>query len=381
MSQTAAPAAAQEGGPATQPPPRRRLAFHSLRVEEIRELTADAVEVAFAVPEALAQEFSFVPGQHIAVRTRIDGHEVRRSYSLCAPPDGRQLRIGVKETPDGLFSSFVRRELTVGDELEVMNPQGTFTSEVQSGRIVAIAAGSGITPVMALGAAALREKPGCTFTLVYANRSSADVMFLEELADLKDRYPARFDMHHVLSAEGRSAELYSGRIDAPKLDALLTHLVPPETVDEWFLCGPLPLVELARTRLDAHGVERARIRFELFNTGRPGEDRAPAPRRTRPDEETGPQASIRFTLDGRTGTVRTPRRSPETILAAALRSRPDVPYACAGGVCGTCKAKLCAGTVDMADNFALEPDELAAGYVLTCQSTPTSEVVDVDYDQ
>ena len=390
-SQATPKAAGNEAGPAaaeltpeTAAPPRQRLKFHTLKVSDVRELTPTAVEVAFAVPADLSAEFSYIPGQHIALRTDIDGNQIRRSYSLCAPPDGKVLRIGVKEVSDGLFSQYVRSELTVGDEIEVMNPQGNFTSNLQptdSGRIVAVAAGSGITPVMSLAASILRTHPHVHFTLIYGNRYSTDVMFLEELADLKDSFMGRFDVHHFLSGEERSAQLYSGRIDAEKLTRLLELTIPPEAVDEWFLCGPLALVDATRNTLDAHGVERSRIHFELFTTGKEGEGRSqPRPTRT-PQQTTGPVRQVRFTLDGRTSTASTDFEHPDSVLSTALAARPDVPYACAGGVCGTCKAKLISGTVDMADNYALEPDELDAGYVLTCQSVPTSDAVEVDYDQ
>ncbi|WGW11152.1 phenylacetate-CoA oxygenase/reductase subunit PaaK [Saxibacter everestensis] len=368
--------------PSTVPPARRRHRFFPLVVSGIRELTAEAVEVSFTIPPELAEQFEYIPGQHVALKATVDGQDIRRSYSLCAVPNGRELKIGVKETYGGLFSTFVRSTLKPGDTLEVMNPQGSFTSSAtpdSSGRVVALVAGSGITPVMALAESVLQTSAHSRFTLVYANRTAAEVMFLEEIADLKDRFPARFDVHHVLSREGRDAELYSGRIDAPKLEKLLHYIVRPESVDEWFLCGPLELVELSRKTLDAAGVDRARVHFELFSTGD-----SPARSTPRPVSEkaaSGPQRHVTFRLDGRSATVDTPAEDPETILTAALRKRADVPFACAGGVCGTCKAVLVKGTVDMADNFALEPDELKAGYVLTCQSTPTSDDVEVDYDR
>lgn len=368
--------------PATDAPARRRLKFHPLTVADIRQLTAESVEITFDIPPDLADEFAYVPGQHVALRTTIDDVDVRRSYSLCAVPDGRSIKIGVKETPGGIFSTFVQDVLEPGDTLEVMNPQGTFTSHVPAGaaaRIVAIAAGSGITPVMALASSLLADNRRASFTLIYANRSVAEVMFLEEIADLKDRYPGRFDVHHVLSREGRNADLYTGRIDAAKLERLFAFIVPPAIIDEWFLCGPLELVDLCRDSLDTSGVDRSRVHFELFTTG--DSPSRSAPRKLTKEEIKGPQRTITFRLDGRSSSVDTPADAPETVLAAALRKRSDVPFACAGGVCGTCKAVLRSGEVSMADNFALEPDELEAGYVLTCQSTPTTDAVDVDYDR
>ncbi|MEH0059942.1 phenylacetate-CoA oxygenase/reductase subunit PaaK [Auritidibacter ignavus] len=375
---------ARQFTPKTEPPPRQRLRFHDLTVSDIRELTDEAVEVSFAVPAELRAEFSYIPGQHIALRTTIADTEIRRSYSLCARPDGKTLRIGVKEVPGGLFSTHVRNDLAIGDTISVMNPQGNFTSRLNttdSGRIVAIVAGSGITPVMALASSVLDTHPYVHFTLLYGNRTSKDVMFLDDLSDLKDKYMGRLDVHHFLSGEGRNAELYSGRIDENKLNQLLELVIPPNTVDEWFLCGPLPLVDMARATLDAYDVDRSRVHFELFSTGKETKDRSGQHRRSPSRTASGPMRSVKFTLDGRTGTGMTPQNDPDTVLSTALSTRPDIPYACAGGVCGTCKAKLISGTVDMADNYALEPDELEAGFVLTCQSVPTSDTVEVDYDQ
>jgi ring-1,2-phenylacetyl-CoA epoxidase subunit PaaE len=233
---------------------------------------------------------------------------------------------------------------------------------------------------MALMRAVLERTAHARFSLVYTNRTSLDVMFLEELADLKDRYRDRLALHHVLSREERTSELLSGRIDADRLDRILRALVPPADVDEWFLCGPLDLVELCRTRLAEQGVDRAAIRFELFTTDRPGTPTGGAIVRP-PDRPTGADAaSVRFTLDGRTSTTSMPEPNLESILHAALRVRADVPFACAGGVCGTCRARVVDGGVRMTENYALEQDELDAGYVLTCQSHPTTAAVAIDYD-
>lgn len=363
-------------------PARRRARFHRLEVAEVRPLTDDAVEVTFAVPDELADDYTYLPGQYVALRREFDGHELRRSYSICRPPVRGSLSVAIKRDLGGRFSTWANTELSAGDRIDVMSPQGTFTSGLDSldgKHVVGIAAGSGITPLMALAHTVLARSDDARFTLVYTNRSTRDVMFLEELAELKDRYPARLALHHVLSREQRTAPLLSGRIDAAKLERMLDALIPPSTVDEWFLCGPFELVQLARDTLEARGVPSGRVRYELFTTDA---DRATEPRHGRPVvvERGEKTVEIEFTLDGLSSSVESPVSANESILNAALRVRGDVPFACAGGVCGTCRARVVDGSVNMTENYALEPDELERGYVLTCQSHPTSDRVVVDYD-
>lgn len=360
---------------------RHRARFHELEVAEVRPLTADAVEVTFTVPEELADDYTYLPGQYVALRKELDGHERRRSYSICRPPVRGSISVAIKRDLGGIFSSWANSELQAGDTLDVMSPQGTFTSTLDAldgKHVVGIAAGSGITPLMALAHTVLSRSATAEFELVYTNRSTLDVMFLEELAELKDRYPSRLAVHHVLSREQRTAPLLSGRIDAEKLGTMLEVLIRPETVDEWFLCGPFELVQLARDTLAAKGVPTDHVRYELFTTDA---DRV-EPRHGRPVEvKQGEQTvAIEFTLDGQSSTVESPVSANESILNAALRVRPDVPFACAGGVCGTCRARVVEGSVNMTENYALEPDELERGYVLTCQSHPKSDRVVVDYD-
>lgn len=363
---------------------RRRARFHELEVADVRPLTADAVEVTFAVPGELHDDFGYVAGQHLALRATIDGQEVRRSYSICRPPTPGSISVAIKRDLGGRFSTWANSELQPGARIDVMVPQGTFTSaleQVDGAHVVGIAAGSGITPMMALAHEVLSRSETSTFSLVFSNRSTLDVMFIEELADLKDRYPARLALHHVLSREQRAAPLMSGRIDEERLERILSELIRPESVDEWFLCGPFELVQLCRDVLAAKGVDEAHVRFELFTTGKPdaaGGDRG-RPVQVEAGEETW---TLDFTLDGQSSQVQSPVAARESILNAALRVRPDVPFACAGGVCGTCRAKVVSGSVQMTENYALEPDELERGYVLTCQSHPkgdTTKVV-VDYD-
>lgn len=361
-------------------PARRRARFHTLDVAEVRPLTESAVEVTFAVPEPLAEEFAFLPGQYIALRAHFDGHEVRRSYSLCRPPTPGSISIGIKRDDGGLFSTWAQTELHPGDAIDVMSPQGMFTStlaDVDGAHVAGVAAGSGITPLMALATVMLQRSDTSRFTLIYTNRSAHDIMFLQEIADLKDRYPTRFVVHHILSREQRAAEILSGRVDAEKFRAIVEKLVLPDTVDEWFLCGPLELVSMCRSVLDDVGVAREHIRHELFTTGEQAYRGPSRPIVARADE---PTITIDFTLDGQAATVQSPVSAREAILDAAMRVRPDVPYACAGGVCGTCRALLREGSVTMTENYALEPADLERGYVLTCQSHPTTDRVVVDYD-
>ncbi len=396
----------------TQTASRRRASFHTLTVSEVRRLTDDAIEVTFAVPAELAGQYDYLPGQYVALRTTLpdengEPHEIRRSYSICAEPrtfaDGSsEIRVAVKKDLGGVFSTWANAELKAGDVLDVMSPQGAFISRHgkdgssvqhnvmnsmnhpeelagEPGNFVAIAAGSGITPVMAIARTLLAANPETTFDLIYANKAAMDVMFLEELADLKDKYPSRLALHHVLSREQRIAPLMTGRIDSEKLQALLSSAIHAEDVDEWFLCGPFELVQLCRDTLAARGVKPEHVRFELFTTGRPDRPEGNAGRPV-VEDESKETYKITFTLDGLTGDVASPTHARESILNAALRVRPDVPFACAGGVCGTCRAKLVTGTVSMDENYALEQDELDKGYVLTCQSHPTSEEVTVDFD-
>jgi ring-1,2-phenylacetyl-CoA epoxidase subunit PaaE len=366
-------------------PARTRARFHTLTVEDVRPLTDDAVEVTFTVPAELAHDYDHLPGQYVALRTVLDGVEVRRSYSLCRAPEHRddgtptRLSVAVKRDEGGLFSTWAQTGLKPGFEIDVMSPQGTFTSglaDLDHRHVVGIAAGSGITPLMSLAQTVLSRSDTSRFTLLYTNRSTLDVMFLEDLADLKDRYPSRLVLHHVLSREQRTAPVLSGRLDEERLRLIFRTLILPADVDEWFLCGPLALVDLCREVLAGLGVERDRIRFELFTTGEEPL-RAARPVEVREGEKT---VQIEVTLDGVSSTVQSPVDAHESVLNAALRVRPDAPFACAGGVCGTCRARVIEGSVTMTENYALEPDEISRGFVLTCQSHPTSDRLVVDYD-
>lgn len=376
---------------------RRRASFNTLTVSQVRPLTKDSVEVTFEVPEHLVEDYNYAPGQYVALRATIDGQEVRRSYSICAEPVPGEIRVAIKRDFGGLFSNWANDTLTAGYQIDVMNPQGAFVSKgnitslnepqkiaedakaAGGEHMVAFAAGSGITPIMAIARTVLKASENSTFDLVYANKSALDVMFAEEVGDLKDKYPTRFAVHHVLSREQRVNPLMSGRIDDEKINAILDHVIQLDKADEWFLCGPFELVQLCRDTLAERGVPEKDVRFELFTTGRP---EAPTGQQGKAVEVDpgGNNYSIAFTLDGTSGSVESPVSANETILNAALRVRADVPFACAGGVCGTCRAKVVDGEVEMAENYALEKDEVDAGYVLTCQARPCTDKVTVDFD-
>lgn len=366
-------------------PARRRPRFHALPVEAVDRLTEDALAITFRVPGDLRDAFAFAAGQHVTVRLAGapgGGDDVRRSYSICSIPaelaaNGR-LRIGVKVIPGGAFSGYAAAHLRPGDTVEVLPPLGHFTTAFDPARArhyAAIAAGSGITPVLSLAATALGGEPGSRVTLVYANRYARSVMFAEELADLKDRYPTRLHLVHVLSREPGSSELLSGRLDPARLAALFDVLVEVAGVDEWFLCGPYGLVTGARGVLVERGVPSASVHSELFHV-----DGEPPARRDVPGASAAPGdiTVVTIRLDGRESTVE--MRRDERVLDAALRVRGELPYSCRGGVCSTCRARVLGGQVRMARNYALAPDELAAGYVLTCQSSPLTGTVSVDYD-
>ncbi|PWJ06650.1 phenylacetate-CoA oxygenase/reductase subunit PaaK [Streptomyces sp. NWU49] len=349
--------------------------FHRLRVAAVDRLTDDSVALTLAVPPDLREEYRYVPGQHLALRRTVDGVDLRRTYSICSPaPDGEgpdTLRVGVRLVEGGAFSTYALKEIGIGDELEVMTPAGRFTLPPAPGRYAAIVGGSGITPVLSIVSTLLAREPRARFCLIRSDRTSASTMFLEEVADLKDRHPERLQLVTVLSREEQRAGLPSGRLDRERLTGLLPALLPVDQVDGWFLCGPYGLVEGAERALRGLGVARSRIHQEIFHvdTGTAPAAVAPAPA----------HSTVTARLDGRGGTW--PVQAGESLLETVLRNRPDAPYACKGGVCGTCRAFLVSGEVRMDRNFALEAEETEAGYVLACQSHPVTEEVELDFDR
>jgi ring-1,2-phenylacetyl-CoA epoxidase subunit PaaE len=352
---------------------RRRPQFHPLTVAKVESLTDDAVAVTFEIPDELAEDYRFRPGQALTLR-RVDGdRDERRSYSICAPM-GAQPRVGVREVPGGFFSSYLVHAVRPGDTIEVLPPSGTFTADLTvPGDHVFVVAGSGITPVLSLAGTVLRDGRS-TVTVFYGNRRTNTVMFADELADLKDRFGTRLQLVHVLSREPRDAELTSGRLDGARLRTLIDNLVDAERVDHWWLCGPHGMVDDARALLGELGVPAAKLHQELFYV----DDIPPEP--VRGDEETvvGPSSQVTIVLDGRSTTLALPQGVP--VLDSAQKVRSDLPFACKGGVCGTCRARVTDGEITMRRNYALEPAEVEAGYVLTCQTLPVSDAVTVDFD-
>ncbi|MFF7330448.1 2Fe-2S iron-sulfur cluster-binding protein [Streptomyces sp. NPDC090306] len=355
--------------------------FHPLPVSAVDRLTDDAVALTFAVPAGLRAAYRHAPGQHLALRRPAEGPEVRRTYSICSPApaphtDGPgTLRVGVRLVEGGAFSTYALKEIVVGDELEVMTPAGRFVLEPAPGLYAAVVGGSGITPVLSIVTTLLAHEPEARFCLVRSDRTAASTMFLEEVADLKDRYPGRFQLVTVLSREELQAGLPSGRLDRERLTELLPGLLPVDRVAGWFLCGPYGLVQGAERALRDLGVPRTRIHEEIFHV------EAAVPSGTAaagPARPAAPAGKLTARLDGRAGTW--PVLDGETLLETVLRNRPDAPYACKGGVCGTCRALLVTGEVRMDRNFALEPEETAAGYVLSCQSRPLTGEVELDFD-
>ena len=351
------------------PPRAGRAEFHPLTVARVDPLTDDSAAVTFEVPPGLTNRFAFAPGQSLTIRR---GDE-RRSYSICAVA-GRPPRIGVREVAGGAVSGWLVHDVRAGDVIDVQAPSGSFTPDLDiPAHHVLIAAGSGITPVLSIAGSVLAAQDKSVVTLLYGNRRNDSVMFADEIADLKDAYPERICLVHVLSREPQEVELFNGRLDVAKLRTLLPVTVDVAAVDHWWLCGPFGLVEGAIGLLAELGVPRGRVHRELFYV----EDIAPAPA-THAEATAGPGAEVTVLLDGRSSTVTVPHGTP--VLDGAQRVRPDLPFACKGGVCGTCRARVTAGEVTMARNYALEAAELADGFVLTCQARPVSEAVTVDFD-
>ena len=352
--------------------------FHELPVASVERETRDAIAVTFDVPETLRDLFRFEPGQHLTLRTDIDGEDIRRSYSICAPAGG-PLRIAVKRTPGGVFSMWANDALRPGTMLDVMPPMGHFSVSSDPGtarHYLGVAAGSGITPLLSIVTTALVTEPRSKFTLIYGNRASATVMFRDELAALKDRYLGRFNLVHVLSREPQDIELLHGRIDRAKADALFAQWVPVDDVDYAFICGPEGMMDAVRSSLIARGLLAERVRIERFAASIPKHTHVPRPL----PQAAQTECEVSVVIDGSQRTFLL-EKGRENIIDAGLRNGIELPFSCKGGVCSTCRCKLVAGEVDMDVNFALEDYEVARGFILACQSYPVTDKVTVDFDQ
>jgi len=350
--------------------------FHTLTVGDVRRETAYAISLAFVVPEHLREDYRYLPGQYLTLRAAIEGEEVRRSYSICSGLDDGELRVVVKLLAGGAFSSWVNARLRTGDTLDVMMPDGRFGVLIEPGStrtLVAFVAGSGITPVMAILKTVLRREAG-RFLLFYGNRSTADIIFREQLEDLKDRHLARLSVFHVLSREQQDLAVLNGHLDAAKVTILMRSMVRAADLDQVFVCGPQPMIEGLPTALADLGVAAERVHVERFTPGEGGRARPIVVPATAP-----PKAIATVINEGARFTF--PVADGEAIIDAAIRAGRSLPYSCKGGMCCTCRARLVEGQVEMAVNYSLQPWETAAGYVLTCQSRPVTDRVVIDYDQ
>ena len=352
--------------------------FHALKIAEVRREIDDAVSVRFDLPDHLRDEFTFKPGQHLTLRADIAGEDVRRNYSICMAPHERELRVAIKRISGGRFSTWANA-LLEGETLEVMPPHGSFTFAFDPDRVrtyCGFAGGSGITPILSLLKTALQTEPGSDFILLYGNRSSVSIMFLEELAQLKNRFMGRLQVYHFLEEEDEEIALFNGRLDSGKIADVLQSLIDPVLIDAAFICGPGPMMDAAEAGLVAAGVESSRILIERFTVGRMTEAQAVVAREI---EQKAAGLQVQLVLDGRKRTL-TFDPDKGSILENARAAGMPAPFACKAGVCATCRAKLVTGEVTMKANYGLSKEEVAQGYVLTCQAVPLTASVLLDYD-
>jgi ring-1,2-phenylacetyl-CoA epoxidase subunit PaaE len=353
--------------------------FHRLEIAEVIAETAEAKSIRFDIPVELRETFSFKPGQHLTLKAEIQGEEVRRNYSLCVAPQEGEVKVTVKRIAGGLFSNWANDNLGPGDALDVMAPHGSFTWDFDAeaaNHYVGFAGGSGITPVISLLKTALLTEPESRFTLFYGNRDSQSVIFLEELAKLKNRFMNRLQVHHFLAEEAEDIELFNGMLDGAKCDEILEHLIDPSDAAAFFICGPGPMMDSAEEALLAHGVDRKLIHLERFTADRPPEAlQAQLEEMSR----SAQGLTMAVTLDGRTRRIPFRAEAGNILDSARLAGLP-APFACKAGVCATCRARIVSGEVEMAARYGLTDEEVAAGYVLTCQSVPKGQGVEVDYD-
>ncbi|MDB5198286.1 MAG: paaK [Chitinophagaceae bacterium] len=354
------------------------LHFHPLTVKDIKRETQECVSISFEIPKELQKEFGFKQGQSLTLRKILEGEEIRRSYSICTSPLEKEVRVAVKKVQGGLFSTYANTELKPGDVIDVMPPSGNFYTDLNPSNkknYVAFAAGSGITPIISIIKATLLTEPNSTFTLIFGNKNHSSIIFKEELEALKDKHIERFRLYHILSRERMEAEINYGRINADKCLQLI-KLIDINSIDEFFICGPEEMIFCVSHFLEQKGIDKRKIHFELFTTPL----RKTSNYKPQAASETNKETSnITVKLDGRSFDFNLDYDS-NNILDAALAQGADLPYACKGGVCTTCKAKLIEGKIEMEVNYGLEADEVAAGFILTCQSHPRSEKVIVDFD-
>lgn len=352
--------------------------FHHLKVKDIKKETSECISVSFEIPSNLSDEFAFEQGQNITIRKMIGGEELRRSYSICSAPFENELRIAIKKVDGGKFSSFANDLLKVNDELEVLPPTGRFNTKLNRSNVkgyLAFAAGSGITPVISIIKTTLQAEPASSFTLVFGNKGRQSIIFFEELEGLKNKYLNRFNFINILSREKTDAPINSGRINRQKLSEL-NKLISYKNADEIFICGPEEMIFCVKDFLEETGIDKKKVHFELFTT--PGQKTGTI-KKTAAETDNSPNSKVTIRLDGRTFDFNLGFNN-DSILDGALKQGADLPFACKGGVCCTCKAKLLEGKVEMDVNWGLEHEEIEQGYILTCQSHPKTEKVVVDFD-
>lgn len=356
--------------------------FHTLKIIDIRRETADTVSIAFSIPDSLTQDYQFLPGQYLTFKREIDGEEVRRSYSICSSEE-ETLRVAVKKVPKGRFSTFANEVLQPGDELEVMTPMGRFTTPIDAQhqkQYVAFCAGSGITPILSILKTVLQKEPRSQFTLFYGNKNFDSIIFREEIEALKNKYLGRLSVHHVLSRERLGSPLFTGRIDVEKCNAFAKTFFDPKEVDAFFLCGPETMIRSVTESLVNLGADSKRVHFELFTSPAGNLGGKKIATATAVEVVDGYQSKVTVVLDGDAFDFSLDYGG-DNVLDAALKQGADLPFACKGGVCCTCRARLLEGEVKMDVNYALEEEEVKAGFILTCQSHPRSERIVVDFDE
>jgi ring-1,2-phenylacetyl-CoA epoxidase subunit PaaE len=355
------------------------IKFYPLKVKNIKQETADCVSVAFDLPENIKTDFAFKQGQYLTFKKEINGIEIRRSYSICSSPLDGELRVAIKQVEEGVFSTYINKNLKVGDIIETMTPQGLFTNPIEPNKAknyFLIAAGSGITPILSIIKTILQSEPESNITLLYGNKNRGSIIFKSELEALKNKYMERFSIYHILSREQTDADLMSGRIDITKCNYFLNKIVDPKSINAAFLCGPEEMILSAKESLIAFGVPESSIHYELFFSAIAAQKQQDRKEKISSEDAV---SKVSITLDGTT-TVLDLTYNGESILDAALNNGADLPFACKGGVCATCRCKVESGEVEMDVNYSLEKDEIARGFVLACQAHPRSENVIINFD-
>ncbi len=356
-----------------------RPTFAALTVSDVRQETADSVSIAFNVPSDLMERYAFKPGQYLTLRASINGEDLRRSYSICSGTNDGELRVAIKRVDGGVFSTWATSEVKAGMEMQVMNPLGHFTPNNIDGKthVVLYAAGSGITPMLSIARTLLQNNPEAEVSLIYGNRHFSGIIFRDLIEDMKDIYLGRFRVFHVLSGEPNDIALFHGRIDAEKIEGYTQRFIPIDTVSEVFVCGPEPMIRAVKDFYLSKGMASENVHFELFAS--PGQAKQ-APPVVKKEVVLEGQADVTVIFDGNYTQFKMPKTG-EMILDAAQRAGLDIPFSCKGGMCCTCRAHVKEGEVDMKLNYALEPGEVNAGFVLTCQCEPVSDTVVIDFDK